>query len=338
MAGGLIVAIDLTPIPPSCSARLDWRSVAAPLVIDCDPGVDDAIAILLALASPEVELLALTTVAGNLPLETTTRNALRVLALAGREDVPVAAGASRPLVVRRDRDAAVVHGADGLGGAPAPESSAAVVPMHAVDLLAEILERSDEPVLLAPVGPLTNIALLAALRPELLPALGHVAVMGGGEGLGNVTPAAEFNIWFDPESAARTFDSGLDVTMVGLNATRAAMLYDPDVDVIRSAGPIGAVAAAMLDHYLDWQAKLYGHRGVAVHDALAVATLLKPDLVQTVDALVTVDTTTGPARGMTLVDRHRWNGEEPNARVAVGVDREAFVTFLCERLARLDKP
>src|SRR3954471_13382222 len=164
--------------------------VAAPLIIDCDPGVDDAIAILLALASPEVDLIALTTVAGNLPLETTTRNALRVLALAGREDVPGAAGAARPLVVRRDRDAAVVHGADGLGGAPAPQSSAAVVPMHAVDLLAAIFEGSEEPVLLAPVGPLTNIALLAALRPELLPKLGRVSVMGGGEGMGNVTPAA----------------------------------------------------------------------------------------------------------------------------------------------------
>ena len=310
--------------------------MAVPLVIDCDPGVDDAIAILLALASPEVELLALTTVAGNLPLETTTRNALRVLALADREDVPVAAGAARPLVVPRWRDAAVVHGSDGLGGAPAPEPRAAVVPMHAVDLLAEILERSDEPVLLAPVGPLTNIALLAALRPELLPRLGRVSIMGGADGQGNVTPAAEFNIWFDPESAARTFDSGLDVTMVGLNATRAAMIGDSEVDLIRSTGHIGAVAAAMLDHYLDWQGKLYGHRGVAVHDALAVATLVRPELVTTIDALVTIDTTAGPARGMTLVDRHRWEGEAANAKVAATVDRDAFVTFLCERLASLD--
>ena len=230
-----------------------------------------------------------------------------------------------------------MHGADGLGGAPVPESSAAVVPMHAVDLLAEILERSDEPVLLAPVGPLTNIALLAALRPELLPRFGRVAVMGGGDGMGNVTPAAEFNIWFDPEAAARTFDCGLDITMVGLNATRAAMLYDPDVDRIRGAGEIGAVVAAMLDHYLDWQAKLYGHRGVSVHDALAVAELLRAGFVTTVDALVTVDTTAGPARGMTLVDRHRWDGQEPNVRVATGVDRGAFVELLCERLASLDR-
>jgi inosine-uridine nucleoside N-ribohydrolase len=307
-----------------------------PLVIDCDPGVDDSIAILLALASPEVELLAVTTVAGNLPLETTTRNALRVLALAGREDIPVAAGAARPLVIPRWRDAAVVHGADGLGGAPAPEPRANVVPMHAVDLLAEVLERAEEPVLLAPVGPLTNIALLSALRPELLPALGRVSVMGGSDGHGNVTPAAEFNVWFDPEGAARAFDSGLDITMVGLNVTRAALVYDADVDRIRNTGAVGAVVAAMLDHYLDWQVKLYGHRGVSIHDALAVATLLQPGLVTTIDALVTVDTTAGPARGMTLVDRHRWDGQEPNAKVAVGVDRDAFVTLLCERLARLD--
>jgi pyrimidine-specific ribonucleoside hydrolase len=311
--------------------------VGAPLVIDCDPGVDDAIAILLALASPELELLALTTVAGNLPLETTTRNALRVLALAGREDIPVAAGAARPLVVPRWRDAAVVHGADGLGGAPAPESRAAVVPMHAVDLLAEVLERSTEPVLLAPVGPLTNVALLAALRPELLPRLGRVAVMGGSDGHGNKTPAAEFNIWFDPESAARTFDSGLDLTMIGLNVTHKAMLTEADVESIRAVGPIGAVAAAMLDHYLDWHGRNRGVRNVPVHDALAVATLVRPELVTTIDALVTVDTTAGPARGMTLVDRYRTEGEAANAFVAQTVDREAFVTFLCERLASLDR-
>jgi inosine-uridine nucleoside N-ribohydrolase len=310
--------------------------VASPLVIDCDPGVDDAMAILLALASPELEVLAVTTVAGNLPLETTTRNALRVLALAGREDVPVAAGAARPLVVPKWRDAAVVHGADGLGGAPAPEPRAAVVPMHAVDLLAEVLERSEQPVLLAPIGPLTNVALLAALRPELLPRLGKVAMMGGSDGHGNKTPAAEFNVWFDPESAARTFDSGLDITMVGLNVTHKAMLTEADVERIRDAGPIGAVAAAMLDHYLDWHGRNRGVRNVPVHDALAVATLVRPELVTTIDALVTVDTTAGPARGMTLVDRYRSEGEAANALVAVGVDRDAFVTFLCERLARLD--
>jgi pyrimidine-specific ribonucleoside hydrolase len=312
--------------------------VATPLVIDCDPGVDDAMAILLALASPELELLAVTTVAGNLPLETTTRNALRVLALAGREDVPVAAGAARPLVVPKWRDAAVVHGADGLGGAPAPEPRAAVVPMHAVDLLAEVLERSEQPVLLAPIGPLTNVALLAALRPELLPRLGKVAMMGGSDGHGNKTPAAEFNVWFDPEGAARTFDSGLDITMVGLNVTHKAMLAEEDVERIRDRGPIGAVAAAMLDHYLDWHGRNRGVRSVPVHDALAVATLVRPELVTTIDALVTVDTTAGPARGMTLVDRYRSEGEAANALVAVGVDRDAFVTFLCERLARLDGP
>jgi inosine-uridine nucleoside N-ribohydrolase len=310
--------------------------VATPLVIDCDPGVDDAMAILLALASPELELLAVTTVAGNLPLETTTRNALRVLALAGREDIPVAAGAARPLVVPKWRDAAVVHGADGLGGAPAPEPRAAVVPMHAVDLLAEVLERSEEPVLLAPIGPLTNVALLAALRPELLPRIGRVAVMGGSDGHGNKTPAAEFNVWFDPESAARAFDSGLDITMIGLNVTHKAMLTEADIAAIRGTGPIGAVAAAMLDHYLEWQARNRGVRSVPVHDALAVATLIRPELVNTIDALVTVDTTAGPARGMTLVDRYRVEGEPANARVAQGVDRDAFVAFLCERLAQLD--
>jgi pyrimidine-specific ribonucleoside hydrolase len=319
-----------------CGLVLDCASVAAPLVIDCDPGVDDAIAILLALASPELEVVAVTTVAGNLPLETTTRNALRVLALAGREDIPVAAGAARPLVVPRHRDAAYVHGADGLGGAPVPESRAAVVPMHAVDLLAEVLERADEPVLLAPVGPLTNVALFAALRPELLPQLGRVAVMGGSDGHGNVTSAAEFNVWFDPEGAARAFDCGLDLSMIGLNVTREATLGDAEVERIRGTGPIGALAAAMLDFYLGWHGERYGERSVPVHDALAVATLVRPELVTVIDAHVTVDATAGPARGATLVDRYRWEGEPVNAQVAVTVDRDAFVEFLCERLAQLD--
>ena len=232
--------------------------MAAPLVINCDPGVDDAIAILLALASPEVELLALTTVAGNLPLETTTRNALRVLALAGREDVPVAAGAARPLVVPRPRDAAVVHGAEQAG------SAARRLPSRARPWCpctpSTCWPRSSSATTsrcCSPRSGRSNIALLAALRPELLPRVGRVAVMGGADGPGNVTPAAEFNIWFDPESAARAFNSGLDITMVGLNATRAAMIGDSEVDMIRSTGRIGAVAAAMLDHYLDWQVKLY---------------------------------------------------------------------------------
>ena len=311
--------------------------MASPLVIDCDPGVDDAIAILLALASPEVDLLAVTTVAGNLPLETTTRNALRVLALAGREDIPVAAGAERPLVVPRWRHSAVVHGSDGLGGAQAPESRASVVPMHAVDLLVEVLERSEEPVLLSPIGPLTNVALLAAMHPEALPNLGRVAVMGGSDGHGNVTPAAEFNIWFDPEAAARAFDSGLDITMVGLNVTRAATLRDDDVDRIRTAGPIGALAATMLRFYLDWHGRTFGERVVPVHDALAVAALVQPGIVTTIDALVTIDTTAGPARGITLVDRYLLGDTAPNAQVAEGVDRDGFVELLCERLASLDQ-
>ena len=310
--------------------------MATPLVIDCDPGVDDAIAILLALASPEVELLALTTVAGNLPLETTTRNALRVLALAGREDVPVAAGAARPLVVPRGRDAAVVHGADGLGGAPAPEPRAAVVPLHAVDLLAEILERGDEPLLLAPVGPLTNIALLAALRPELLPRLGRVAVMGGADGPGNVTPAAEFNIWFDPESAARAFDSGLDITMVGLNATRAAMIGDSEVDLIRGTGrmrrsrggdarSLPRLAGEAVRAPRRRSARCSGRRDPPTPRARDHDRRGRDG-----------GHDSGPARGMTLVDRHRWDGQAANVQVAATVDRDAFVTFLCERLASLD--
>ena len=302
------------------------------IILDCDPGHDDAMAIVV--AARHAELLGITAVAGNAPLERTAYNA-RVMREVLGIDVPVHSGAERPLVVEAS-PAAAVHGVSGLDGADLP---APTCPLDSTDAVAFIIEtcRQRDGVWLVPVGPLTNIALLAALRPELLPRIGAVAVMGGSDGHGNKTPAAEFNIWFDPESAARTFDSGLDLTMVGLNVTHKAMLTEEDVESMRGAGPIGAVAAAMLDHYLDWHGRNRGVRNVPVHDALAVAILIRPELVTTIDAHVTVDTTAGPARGMTLVDRYRSEGEAANALVAQTVDREAFVTFLCERIASLDR-
>src|SRR5215207_4572066 len=192
-----------------------------PVIIDCDPGHDDAMALLLALASPELELSAVTTVAGNQTLEKVTANAIRVLDVAGAHDIPVAAGAARALI-HPARVASEVHGETGLDGPDLPPPSREPEPIHALELIARTLrERAHT---LIAVGPLTNIALLVALHPELTERIERIVVMGGAIGQGNVTPSAEFNIWCDPEAAHRVFTSGIDVTMVGLDVTHRAML------------------------------------------------------------------------------------------------------------------
>src|ERR671937_272810 len=196
------------------------------LLMDCDPGHDDAIALLLALASSEVELLGISTVAGNQTVEKTTANALRILELAGRGEIPVAAGAPRPLV-REPFVAAHVHGETGLDGPDLPPPQGRPLDAHAVDFLAERILAAPGPPTLVPTGPLTNVALLLARHPDVAARLERIVLMGGAIAEGNVTPAAEFNIWVDPEAAARVFASGLDVTMVGLDVTHKA-LFGPD--------------------------------------------------------------------------------------------------------------
>ncbi len=200
------------------------RGVAAiPIILDCDPGHDDAIAILLALASPELELVAITTVSGNQTLDKTTANALKVLELAGRADIPVYAGADRPFVRARDV-AAHVHGESGLDGPDLPAPSARAGDQHAVDFLAEELRRRDGKLTLVATGPLTNVGLLCSLHPDARPE--RLVLMGGAIGEGNRTPAAEFNIWADPEAAQRVFVEELDTTMVGLDVTHRALITD----------------------------------------------------------------------------------------------------------------
>ena len=199
------------------------------IILDCDPGHDDAIALLLALASPEVRLLGVTTVSGNQTLEKTTANAIRVLDHVGRADVPVAAGAARPLIRARNV-AADVHGETGLDGPDLPPAAREPEPTHAIDWIAHALEASATPVTLVPTGPLTNIALFLTRYPELAAKVERVVLMGGAVGEGNTTPAAEFNIWADPEAAHLVFTSGLDLTMVGLDVTHKALITPAHVD------------------------------------------------------------------------------------------------------------
>ena len=281
--------------------------MTVPLLLDCDPGIDDAVALLLACASPEVRLLGVTTVAGNVELAHTTRNALRLLTLAGRTDVPVAAGASRPLVRTQPARAAYVHGDDGVRGAALPEPAVPLDPRHAVTLLADAVAGSAEPVTLVAVGPLTNVALFYAMHPELAATLGRLVVMGGSIGAGNVTPAAEFNIWADPEAAYRVLtDPGLPrpvpTTLVGLDVTFTVPVDEAAVRRLAAGGAAGQAAAAMLGDAVEFYHRTRRTTSVAVHDAVAVVQVLRPELLPTQPCTITVDCTEGPGRGGTAVD------------------------------------
>ena len=305
-----------------------------PVLIDCDPGHDDAMALLLALASPELELLGVSTVHGNQTLEKTTANALRVLEFAGRGDMPVAAGANRPLV-REPAVAADVHGETGLDGPDLPPPAGAPVGEHAVDFLAARLRASEAPVTLIPTGPLTNVALLLATHPDAVERIERIVLMGGAIAEGNVTPAAEFNIWIDPEAAARVFASRLDVTMIGLDVTHRALMTGEHAERLRAAGRVGTMVAELWDFYHRFHRRIYGLAGSPVHDAMAVAHVIRGDLVQTRHVNVEVDCASELCRGRTVVDVWGRTERAPNARVGVDVDADAFLDLLVDRIGSL---
>src|SRR4051794_12350199 len=299
-----------------------------PVIIDCDPGHDDAIALLLALASPELELVAVTTVSGNQTVDKTTANALRLLEFAGR-DVPVARGADRPLV-RERHVAAYVHGETGLDGPELPAAAGAPVAEHAVELLArEAAGRT-----LVATGPLTNVALALALHPDALPE--RVVIMGGAIGEGNVSPAAEFNIWADPEAARRVFESGVEVTMVGLDVTHRALVTPEANERLRASGRAGQLSAELVDFYSRFHREVYPELGGSpMHDPVALAHVIDPGFLEVVDAHVEVDCAWGDGRGRTNVDTRGRQGLAPNAKVAVDIDVERFLALLLDRLERL---
>ena len=306
--------------------------MSAPILIDCDPGHDDAIALMLAIASPELDVRAVTTVAGNTTLDKTTANAIRVLDLLER-GTPVAAGADRPLV----RDLVVaeyVHGRSGLDGPTLLPPTREADSRHAIELLAEMIEASDRPVTLVPVGPLTNIALLLAVHPRLVDRIDRVVLMGGSMAQGNVTPSAEFNIYVDPEAAQRVFSSGLDVTMIGLDVTHQALLTPDAAARLASGGPVSRFVADLFGFFSHTETGGEG-RGAPIHDAVAVAHLIWPDLVTTETRDVRVDMGEY-GRGRTIVDRRPRASTDGPVRVATGIDGARFTRLLVERIESLD--
>jgi len=305
-----------------------------PIILDCDPGHDDAIALLLALASPEVELLGVTTVSGNQTLDKTTANALRVLEFAGRSDIPVYAGAERPIIRKRDV-AAHVHGESGLDGPDLPPPTGRAGDRHAVEFIAEQLREREGKVTLVPTGPLTNIALLFATHADARPE--RIVLMGGAIGEGNRTPAAEFNIWADPEAAQRVFLEGLDTTMIGLDVTHQALIKDAHTEQMRSAGRVGRMVAELMDFYARFHRRRYPDLGGSpMHDPVCIAHLIDPGLVEVREAAIEVDCSTGPSRGRTNVDwRGREHFGEPNAKVGMSIDGDAFARLVVERISSL---
>ncbi|MFI5619527.1 nucleoside hydrolase [Streptomyces sp. NPDC051567] len=312
-----------------------------PIIIDCDPGHDDALAIMLAAADPAVDLLAITTVAGNQTLEKTTLNARRVCTVAGITDVPIAAGCARPLL-QPLAVAADVHGESGLDGPEFPEPTVGVVPEHAVELLHRIITEHPEPVTLVPTGPLTNIALLLTRYPDCAPRIREIVLMGGSTERGNRTPAAEFNIFTDPEAADIVFRAGVPVTMCGLNVTHQALATPEILARFEALGTeLGHICAELLGFFASTYRTLWGMPHPPLHDPVAVARVIDPAIVGCADANVTVELHGTYTRGATVVDLHRYVDRPVNAQVAVTLDADLFwnrvltaVTVLGERRGR----
>ncbi|EGX6952470.1 pyrimidine-specific ribonucleoside hydrolase RihA [Aeromonas hydrophila] len=311
--------------------------MALPVILDCDPGHDDAIALILALASPELKVLAVTTSAGNQTPDKTLNNALRILTLLGRDDIPVAAGAPKPLA-RELIIADNVHGESGLDGPTLPDPAFAPVAMTALELMAKCLRESPEPVTLVPTGPLTNIALLLAAHPELKSKIARIVLMGGAAGPGNWTPAAEFNIYVDPQAADMVFKSGLPITMCGLDVTHEAQVMDEDIERVRAiTNPVAQCVAGLLDFFMIYHRDpKWGFAGAPLHDPCTIAWLLAPALFHGVECRVDIETGGTHTSGMTVVDRYGLTGKAANALVLLGLDRAGFIDLLVTRLRAFD--
>ena len=306
------------------------------IIIDTDPGQDDAVAILTALASHEaIDVMAICTVAGNVPLPLTTRNALQLVELAGA-DVPVYAGCRRPMV-KELVTAEYVHGPTGLDGADLADPVRAQEPTHAVDYLVETLAGAEpSSITLCVLGPMTNVGMALVKEPSIASAIDVIVAMGGGffEG-GNVTPAAEFNIYVDPHAAHTVFTAGIPIVLMPLDVTHQALATEPRVEAFAALGtPAGDCVAGMLSFFDRYDMEKYGSAGAPLHDPTTVAYLLKPDLFGGRRCHVEI-VREGPAQGMTMVDWWGITGNEPNALVINEIDADGFFELLTDRIGRI---
>ncbi|MBL3572670.1 nucleoside hydrolase [Rhodovulum sulfidophilum] len=308
------------------------------IIIDTDPGQDDAVAILLALASPdEIEVLGLTAVAGNVPLALTQKNARMVCELAGRRDIRIFAGCDRPLAGQLVT-AEHVHGRTGLDGPTLPDPTMPLQEAHAVAFLIETLRAAPEgEVTLCPLGPLTNIATALREAPEIAPRIREIVLMGGAYfEVGNITPTAEFNIFVDPEAAAIVFGSGLPITVMPLDVTHKALVTAPRNAAFRALGtPVGRAVAAMTDFFERYDREKYGSEGAPLHDPCVTAYLIRPELFRGRHVNVEIETEGRFTRGMTVADWWGVSGRAPNATFMGDLDADGFFGLLTDRLGRL---
>jgi purine nucleosidase len=307
-----------------------------PIIIDCDPGQDDALAILMALGSPEeLEVLAITAVAGNVPLALTEKNARKIVALAGRHDIPVHAGCARPL--QRDPVTADhVHGRTGLDGIDLPEPTVPLADGHAVDVIIATLRAHPGRITLCPIGPLTNIAQAMLRAPDIVGHIDRIVLMGGAIGEGNVTPSAEFNLFADPHAAATVFESGAAITMLGLDVTHQVLATPERLRVIEALGTeVSRAVVGLVTFYNRYDQTKRNRPGAPMHDPCVVAYLLRPNLFAGRDCHVVIETTGEHTMGRTVVDWSGRGGQPANATVIHEVDAEGFFALLTERLGRL---
>ena len=306
------------------------------LIIDCDPGVDDAIALLLALASPdEFDLLGITTVAGNVPLALTQYNARRITHLAQRPEVPVYGGCPRPLL-RSPVTAEHVHGQTGLDGAVIPDPTHPLQPQHAVAFFIDQCRATQAPITLATLGPLTNLAVALIQAPDIAQAIDRIVAMGGALGRGNVTPSAEFNIYADPHAARVVVEAGLNLTLIPLDVTHQVITTPERLAALEELGsPVGPAAAGWLRHYGQREGEGYGLAGAPLHDPCVIAYLMQPNLFSGRPMYLAIETDSPLCLGRTVADPHPADPTLANATILETADAPGFYALLTERLAHL---
>jgi pyrimidine-specific ribonucleoside hydrolase len=297
-----------------------------PVIFDCDPGHDDAIALVLAFSSDKLDVKAVTVTGGNQTLAKTLKNARKVLSFIGKRP-PIAAGADKPLF-RELVTAPEVHGESGLDGPVIPETDYKAENIHAIELMRRVIMDNKEPVTIISTGPMTNTALLFSVYPEVKKNISLISMMGGGIEMGNWTSMAEFNIYVDPEAAEIVFRSGIPIVMAVLDVTHRAMITRPEVAALRAdGGRVSVLVADLVDFFYIIHEK-QGFKGAPLHDPCAVAYLIQPELFTTKDYHVDIETHGAHTTGMTVADTRPWSNAVPNAKVLLDVDRDGFVRLL----------
>ena len=306
-----------------------------PVIIDCDPGLDDVIALIMAFSNEKLDVLGVTVVAGNQTLKKVGDNALKVLSYIGA-NVPVALGSEFPLV-KTLITAGEVHGEDGIGGVVLPDSNLKLSSLHAIDLIAKLVKESKKKITLIATGPLTNISLFLRRYPELKEKIERISLMGGSVGFGNITPAAEFNIFIDPEAADIVFKSGIPITMVGLNATQKAVINLDDINRIKvQGGKVAILVSDMLRNLMKYHS-LEGFQGCYLHDPVAVCAVTNPEILTLENLNVEIELKGEFTTGSTVVDIYNRLRKEKNVDVALDINKDAYVDLIIEAVNKSNK-